>query len=278
MTLDKSIDRWPSLRAEDALREQPGGRRLRVLLAEDNEINQKLATLLLMKQGHSVTVAENGKAALDRLDQEQFDLVLMDIQMPEMTGLEAATAIRAREQEAGGHIPIIALTAHAMKGDRELCLKAGMDLYLSKPIQSAELFEAIEKLTGIPALIIATPAPPTPDRGLLDRSALLESTGGSASLLQGIARLFVKKYPLLLAQIRQAVADDDAIALTIAAHKLKGGGGHFLTHAAREAAHRLELMGRENNLDAAHDTLGELEREMARLDAELVGIAEGQSI
>ncbi|HVN78562.1 MAG TPA: response regulator, partial [Terriglobia bacterium] len=118
---------------------------LKILLAEDNPVNQKLVVRLLEKHNDHVTVAVNGKEALELLDQESFDLVLMDVQMPEMNGLEATSAIREREQIEGGHIPIIAMTAHAMRGDRERCLSAGMDGYVSKPVQVHELLAAIEQ-------------------------------------------------------------------------------------------------------------------------------------
>jgi signal transduction histidine kinase/CheY-like chemotaxis protein/ligand-binding sensor domain-containing protein len=128
-----------------------GQRSLRVLLAEDNMVNQVLASRLLEKQGHTVVVASNGRKALEALEKQTFDLVVMDVSMPDMDGFEAAAAIRSRERGTGSHIPIIAMTAHAMKGDRERCLAAGMDAYVSKPIQARELFAAIETLPLIPA-------------------------------------------------------------------------------------------------------------------------------
>src|SRR5262249_49669619 len=109
-----------------------------------NQVNQKLATRMLEKQGHTVAVANNGRVALQMLDQQPFDLVLMDVQMPEMGGFEATAAIRAKEPPGGRHLPIIAMTAHAMRGDRERCLEAGMDGYVSKPIRAQDLFDAIE--------------------------------------------------------------------------------------------------------------------------------------
>ena len=118
-------------------------RRLRILLAEDNAINQKLAVRLLEKQGHEVTVANDGLEAVAAVGNGEFDVVLMDVQMPNMSGLEAAAAIRALERGTGKHVPIVAMTAHAMKGDREICLAAGMDGYLSKPIKPGQLMEVI---------------------------------------------------------------------------------------------------------------------------------------
>jgi len=123
-----------------------GGHALRVLLAEDNAVNRKVAVRLLEKRGHTVVAVEDGRQALQALDRERFDVVLMDVQMPEMDGFEAAAAIRARERTEGGHVPIVALTAHAMKGDRERCLDAGMDAYLAKPVSSEELFATLEGL------------------------------------------------------------------------------------------------------------------------------------
>jgi len=125
---------------------------LRILLAEDNLVNQRLATRLLEKRGHHVVVAANGREALAALEKDIFDLVLMDMQMPEMDGFEATAAIRQKEKTDGGHLPIVALTAHAMKGDREKCLAAGMDGYLTKPLRPQELEEVLKPyLAGPPA-------------------------------------------------------------------------------------------------------------------------------
>jgi signal transduction histidine kinase/CheY-like chemotaxis protein/ligand-binding sensor domain-containing protein len=128
-----------------------GQRSLRVLLAEDNAVNQLLASRLLEKHGHSVVVASNGRKALEALEKQRFDLVVMDVSMPEMDGYEAVAAIRRKEGATGSHIPIVAMTAHAMKGDRERCLAAGMDAYVSKPLRASELFEVIKTLPLVPA-------------------------------------------------------------------------------------------------------------------------------
>jgi CheY-like chemotaxis protein len=121
-------------------------RRLHLLLAEDNVVNQRLAVRLLEKRGHTVVAVGNGQEALAALRQQRFDLVLMDVQMPEMDGLEATAAIREHEKQSGSHLPIIAMTAHAMQGDRERCLAAGMDDYVVKPMQATDLYAAIERL------------------------------------------------------------------------------------------------------------------------------------
>ena len=132
--------------------------KLRVLLAEDNAINRKLAIRLLEKQGHAVTVANDGREAVAAVEAGEFDVVLMDVQMPNMSGLEAASAIRARERATGKHVPIVAMTAHAMKGDQERCLEAGMDGYISKPIQPSQMMDAIARVTS-PAGESTEPAP-----------------------------------------------------------------------------------------------------------------------
>jgi two-component system sensor histidine kinase/response regulator len=121
---------------------------LRVLLAEDNAVNRKLAVRILEKHGHRVTVAVNGREAMEALVRDQFDAILMDVQMPEMDGFEATAAIRRSERGSGRHIPIVAMTAHAMKGDREQCLQSGMDAYLSKPIRGQELLDILESVTS----------------------------------------------------------------------------------------------------------------------------------
>jgi CheY-like chemotaxis protein len=146
--LQKSPQKKPdSLVTRHTLRE--GKNRSRILLAEDNAVNQTLAVRLLEKRGFVVSVARDGQEALAALQKEPFDLILMDIQMPEMDGFEATAAIRTKEKSTGGHIPIIAMTAHALKGDQERCIAAGMDGYISKPIRTTELFTIIENAFGM---------------------------------------------------------------------------------------------------------------------------------
>jgi len=129
---------------------QKGPRRLSILLAEDNPVNQKVAATMLEKGGHLVVVASDGKEALNTFERESFDLILMDVQMPEVDGFEATKQIREREKANGGHIPIVAMTAQALSGDRDRCLAAGMDDYISKPITQANLFSVIDNLANGP--------------------------------------------------------------------------------------------------------------------------------
>jgi CheY-like chemotaxis protein len=235
-------------------------RPLRILLAEDGVVNQQVAVGLLELRGHQTVVVANGKEALAALDRERFDVVLMDVQMPEMDGMEATRAIRQKEKETGTHIPIVAMTAHAMKGDREDCLAAGMDAYLSKPVQAQALYATVETFTPVEAAVVtAAPAP------VLDWIAALQRVGGSRDLLRQLADLFLKESVKLLAEIRQTIANADAPRLRRAAHTLKGSADCFSAKPAVEAAQRLELMGRDGNLARAEEALAALEAEMARL-------------
>jgi CheY-like chemotaxis protein/HPt (histidine-containing phosphotransfer) domain-containing protein len=250
----------------------PSQRPLRILLAEDNPVNQKLAVRLLEKLGHQVTVAGTGRAALDALEQEPFDLALMDVQMPEMGGFEATAALREREQATGAHLPVIAMTAHAMKGDRERCLAAGMDGYVPKPIQSADLVAAIEAVR--PAA--ADDHRPRPDDGeaVVDRDGLMDRVLGDRSLLREIVGLFFEAYPAQLAAVRAAVDARDPGALERAAHALKGSIGHFAARQPFELAHRLEQMGRVGDLAGAAETCAALEAAVERLRPALASFVE----
>jgi two-component system, sensor histidine kinase and response regulator len=240
---------------------------LRILVAEDNEVNQQVIKHLLSKQKHEVSIAENGQLALEALDREPFDLVFMDVEMPVMNGLEAIAALRRKEQTTGLHQPVIALTAHAMKGDLERCLAAGMDDYLSKPIHAKRLLNKIDEflIRGFNSPPADTPegSEPSADRKPLDYSALLQVTDGDKDLLQSYIRLFLKKYPRLAGELRQAVEAGDGEHLARAAHTLKGVGGHFLNPSALEAINCLEHLKRQGSLEEAPVSLVKVEQEMA---------------
>jgi PAS domain S-box-containing protein len=255
-------------------------RRLRILLAEDNIVNQKLATRLLERRGHEIAVVDDGKQAVAALARGGFDLVLMDVQMPEMDGFEATAHIRAREAETGGHMPIVAMTAHAMKGDRERCLVAGFDGYVPKPVRANELFAAIESLTpGEPTS--GTPVHEEDGRApadVMDRQAALARVNGEHALLQELAGLFLEDCPKLMADIRHAVSTRDAARLRRAAHTLKGSAGNFAAGAAAKAALILEMCGKENNLTNVDAALDRLEQEMERLTPAMQQLAAEASV
>jgi PAS domain S-box-containing protein len=220
---------------------ETSSRRLKVLLAEDNVVNQRVAVGLLTRRGHEVAVAANGVEALNALDQQAFDVVLMDVQMPEMGGFEASAAIRARERHNGGHIPIIAMTAHAMSGDRERCLAAGMDGYLAKPIDPPSLFAAIE--SRAPMDHQSDPA--------IDRASLLARMGGDEELMRDVVQLFLADCPERLAAIRAAIDRGDAAGLKGEAHTLKGAAANLSAAALADAARSLEQIGASQTLAAA---------------------------
>ena len=243
----------------------PGGRRLRVLVAEDNAVNQQVAAGMLERVGHQATVAANGREALAFLEREAFDLVLMDVQMPELDGLETTAAIRERERATGGHLPIVAVTAHAMKGDAERCLAAGMDAYVAKPLQPGELQAAIARVLGTGAEDLPAAAATVPAPGVVDFPRLLERVGGDRKALAQLVRIFRADSPSQLARVRKAIRAGDASALRSAAHAVKGAVANFAAPSATEAAARLQHMGDTGHLAGADGALERLEREIGRV-------------
>jgi CheY-like chemotaxis protein len=218
----------------------------------------------------------NGREAIGKLARGHYNLVLMDVQMPEMDGLSATKAIRAQERETGKHLPIIAMTAHAMRGDRERCLEAGMDNYLSKPIHSKALYELVEAVApSTPPL--PTDYAPTEDllekKNVLDWSAALRRVGGRADLLEQIVTLFFTESDKLMREIHDAIEAGDTVKLRRVAHSLKGSADCFSASATVQAALRLETMGRDATLTDADDAYAVLERALARLKAALAARA-----
>ena len=227
------------------------GRPLRVLLAEDNPVNQLMTVDLLEKQGHKVFVAANGKEALALREREPIDLLLLDVQMPEMSGFEVVAAIRTKERGGSRHLPIIAVTARAMKGDRDRCLAAGMDDYLSKPLRADELLAAIDRLTA---------------------SRRSHATD-NPRLRAKMARIFLDVYPQWLDKLRAALNQGDATALEHTAHTIKGSVSHFddpLAGAAAGAALRLENLGEAKTLTGAAEVFVSLEEALRQLHPVLV--------
>ena len=258
--------------AEAALSSQPvrspvsaAGRSWRILLAEDNPVNQHVAVRTLERMGHVVTVVSTGRAAVEAWQQGQYDVILMDVQMPELDGFEATRLIRQLEASRACRTPIIAMTAHAMKGDRERCLASGMDDYVAKPVRREELEAALHRvLAQIPITVettrpVATPCP------LLDRAAALERLGGDTALLVEMVSLFQQDAPRLLADMHAALGQQNAEALRRAAHSLKGAAAYIGATATSDLAYRLEQLAADGQLAEASQTLVELEQALSTL-------------
>lgn len=276
---------------------EPSLRPLMILLAEDNVVNQRVAAALLGKRGHTVIVVNNGREALQAIATQRFDLVLMDVQMPELDGLEATTRIREMEAETGVHTPIIAMTAHALKGDAERCRQAGMDAYQTKPVQAAQLMRTIGQLLGYDD----SPAVPTPgadapvqstdvaatnghdapppgsapsdrsssDSDALDLPALLARVEDDWDLLQEMVALFLDNSPLLMSELATSVAQHHTQAIERVAHALKGSMQNMGAAPAATAAAGLEELARGGDLTHAAAALAELQSQFTRLTTAL---------
>ncbi len=260
---------------------------MHILLAEDNRTNQTVATRMLLKMGHTVTVAANGKEALSLLTTHGFDLILMDIQMPEMDGLSATRAIRESERATRRHLPIIAMTAHAMKGDRERCIEAGMDGYVSKPISSQEVEEAIAGVVGLRGEptpvngLEAKPfevdqehatAPAAPSSIVWNMGETLERLGGDEKLFHEVIEIFLDDVPKHMASLRRAIAAGDGEAVEGAAHTLKGELGYLGISEVSQKARALEEFGRNSDLRFAADLYATLASELSELLTSMRGM------
>ncbi len=273
---DTLLDALQLAERKDALPEKreaaDSGGRLRILLAEDNPVNQKLAVKILEKHGHRVTVANNGREAVERSAKEEFDLVLMDVQMPGMGGLEATEIIREREQQTGLHLAIIAMTAHALKGDKERCLAAGMDGYVSKPIRTSDLEAEMDRVLKIAREGARTPAPETLT---LDAVELLQRVDGDRVLIAELFEMFRGDSPKHLQGLREALAREDGDALQRAAHTLRGALANLAAHAARDLASQLEEFGKNRQFESVGPVLLEFEQELHRAEEALEKICQG---
>jgi two-component system, sensor histidine kinase and response regulator len=258
-------------------------RTLRILLAEDSPVNQRVAIALLEKWGHRVSVASNGRQAIAMFAKQDFDLVLMDVQMPEMDGLEATRAIRTYEKHSGRHVPIVALTAHAMKGDRERCLDAGMDAYVTKPIRSKELARVIRESTqqggernseiddtaaGNAETISSRNghgANKLTDQTRIDWEKALESVDGNRQLLLELIDIFREECPKLRDEILAAIKSADLPGLRRAAHTLRGALSHLAAGNAVALAQEIEDQARQQKLAEATAIWPHLEAELESL-------------
>ncbi|MBC7857006.1 MAG: response regulator, partial [Pirellulaceae bacterium] len=261
--------------------EAPASRPLRILLAEDSLVNQKLAVGLLERHGHELTVANNGREAINALGRGKFDIILMDVQMPELDGLAATRQIREREQSTGRHIPIIAMTAHALKGDRERCLASGMDEYVSKPIRERQLLAAMrlvvgDELSESVSRIISYDREDKPSEGVMDWAAALKTCGGDHALLRDIVEAFLEEEPRRVAEIRQAIDGSNFELLGRAAHTIKGSMRYFKADSVFDRAHGLEQLGQEQTLDGAEEIFLLLRQELAKLHPILLDYVQGR--
>jgi two-component system sensor histidine kinase/response regulator len=252
----------PLLVTRCTLRES--ARKLRILVAEDNEVNQRVIIRVLQKMGHTPVLAQTGKEALALASAEKFDLAFMDVQMPEMDGLAATAAIRKSETNSRAHLPIFAMTAHAMTGDRERCLEAGMDGYITKPVRFSDIEQTLAGLAGTPG----TPVEPA-QAASWNKVEALDRIGGDEELLREVCEIFLEESPKLLKKLQQAVAAGDADGVVRAAHSLKGESSYLSASGTSRAARQLEEMGHNKDLSHARDTLAVLEREVAGLHFDL---------
>lgn len=248
-------------------------RSLNILVAEDTPFNQKYITRLLDRWGHQATLAENGREAVEALANKKFDLILMDVQMPEMDGFDATVRIRQSEKQTGGYTPIIAMTAHAMKGDRERCIEAGMDEYISKPINTDTLLNAIQALvpqeSSKPSAVEAV----SEDRPTFDSEALLKAFDHDWDFFKEALEMLVSDYPPMLEAVQEALKSKDAESLNRTAHALKGMVGNFQGRDAAKAAFKLEEMGRLGEFDGADQACERLINELAALEKTLLDLA-----
>lgn len=282
---------------------------LRILLAEDNPVNQTLATVILSSRGHEVTKAENGLEVLEKLQGESFDLILMDIQMPHLDGIATTEKIRANEQGGSSRIPIVALTAHIQGGSLERCMAAGMDAYLNKPLDEDQLMEVIANVIDQESLqskeseaqdVIELPESPassepvepkahqastnpvmedteTTNYNVLNEQALLTRVGHSSPNLCSLLDIFLNLYPEQIRQIRAAIDETDADKLFRTAHKFKGSVANFDAVSAAEAAEALEKLGRAGSTMGAEAEFTTLVKETEKLVIALKALRERHS-
>jgi CheY-like chemotaxis protein len=253
--------------------------RPRILVAEDNVVNQKLAVRMLDRLGYQPDVVSNGQEAVTAFERESYAAIVMDCQMPTMDGYEATRLIRAQEERPDAsrtraHIPIIALTANALPGDRERCKAAGMDDYLTKPVKTDDLGLILQRWAPVKAVVDVSPPPPPRDMSktdshVFDANAMLANIGGDAELFDQLIRLFLDRHGIMMKEIESAIGQADAVALERAAHSLKGTAGNLCAPDVVLLASQLEASGRLGTLTEAPSLLVRLDRTVQELVAVL---------
>ena len=251
------------------------GRVLKILLAEDNPVNQKLCQALIAKKGHLLTVVSDGQQAIEKVFEQEFDLVLMDVQMPIVDGITATKEIRNRWKKSEP-IPIIAMTAHAMQGDRQKCLDAGMNGYVTKPMKPDDLYGEIALVCGNDERV-STPRAHfqvKPNQGLVDWTVASDTVGGDERILVDIAKEFVEDSQRLLKSIEGSIEDGDAKALRISAHSIKSSFGYFGVRRGASVASQLEDIAASGSLNIESDLISQLKQITADTRQELITFAE----
>ncbi len=246
--------------------------KIRILLAEDNIVNQKVALRHLEKMGYRADAVANGKEVLAALEKIPYDLIFMDVQMPEMDGFEATAAIRKKESGTEGHIPIIAMTAHAMKGYRERCVETGMDDYISKPIRPQVLFEVVDRWVHkagsgeqeIPSI------PPSEGSEVFDKGVLLELFDGDKALFSEVLGAFLKNAPMRIDKMREHLKEKNLAGLQFQAHSLKGAAMNIGGKALQKVSLDIEAAAKNGELDKAEQLVAAIGREFERLETTLV--------
>jgi CheY-like chemotaxis protein/HPt (histidine-containing phosphotransfer) domain-containing protein len=225
-----------------------------------------MAARLLEKHGHRVVVASNGVEAVEAAARGEFNLVLMDVQMPDMGGFEATRILRSREQGSGRHLPIVAMTAHAMKGDRERCMEAGMDAYVAKPIKAAELLETIDRVTAASFVPAGETQRDAAGRiPVFDAAAVVSRVDGDMELLAELRELFVESRDAQVAELRALCDAGAAEPARRAAHSLKGAVASLGGVRAESLALEIETRAGRGELDTCRAAIPELESSIAEL-------------
>ncbi|HKS81271.1 MAG TPA: response regulator [Candidatus Acidoferrales bacterium] len=248
---------------------------LKILVAEDNQVNRMLIVRLLNKQGYTAEVAENGLEALGLLERKKVDLVFMDIQMPVLDGLETIRKIREKEITSGEHLPIVALTAHAMKGDRERCLEAGADDYLTKPIRPSSLMGVVEKYANQTQKVEESAKPEKPEAyiGAIDIKALLERVEGDRSLLDELVLMFKDDCKKILDEMGEAIGRGDEARVVRLAHTLKGSSSNMSARPLSESAAEMERLARGGQMEDVKKAYGTVNEEANRLMMEIESLS-----
>ena len=244
--------------------------KMRILVAEDNIPNQKLLFMMLTKMGYKVNIVNNGKEAIESLQHNKYDIVLMDVHMPEMDGFEATRIIREKEKDSDRHIPIIAITADAMSDDKERCIKAGMDDYISKPVYQEKIIEAIKKIVFNKEE--GTVNIPVPDQSIFDMAALMKRLDIDEKLVREIMDVYLNDTPIQLSRLKEYFKISDFLSIERCAHSIKGASANFCVGTINKTAQDIELAAKQGNLEMIKTLIDNVEDQFEELKRMLIEI------